>query len=493
MLESETRRHFLKTLGQATLIGITASTLGGCEWILQQIRNRPMRRDLATLAASDPDIVTYQAAVAAMKALPSSDPRNWQRQADIHQNFCPHGNWFFLPWHRAYLLYFEQICRELTGNQRFALPYWNWTCNRTIPAVFQGGTSNPLFHPGRVASPPAALADGSVGPGVIDAILDETNFLLFASGQATSQRPGTPGVYGPLEGNPHNTLHGFIGGDMGNFQSPRDPIFWTHHNMIDRIWYDWNVVRGNANTNDPVWANYTFTGNFVDGKGNGINIQSGILVLAPLLSYQYDNSPITSCGAFGLSRAKIDSVALRRFLEQGAPVNIKTLRTFQAVEAVEVPVGGTLSRALRARDPSVAETALSAADTRVLIRVAGVQQPPSGDFFVRVFVDKPDATAATPISDPHYAGSFAFFTDPKGHAHGPNEAAFLVDATKTIERLNQHNRIRSGDEVTLQLVAVRMTDQPLRQKTLPLNRLEIQLVKSEATQPKPFGLAQERK
>ena len=76
----------------------------------------------------------------------------------------------------------------------------------------------------------------------MDAILDEPNFNLFASDPAGTLRP--PVGYGTLEGTPDNSVHGFVGGVMGSFQSPRDPIFWTHHNMIERVWWDWNGVRG---------------------------------------------------------------------------------------------------------------------------------------------------------------------------------------------------------------------------------------------------------
>ena len=115
-IENPSRRAVLATLAHAALLGLGGATLGGCEHIRRKIAQRRTRRDLATLAANDPIIETYRAAVAAMKALPASDPRNWNRQAQIHFDLCPHSNWFFLPWHRAYLLYFEQICCELTGN-----------------------------------------------------------------------------------------------------------------------------------------------------------------------------------------------------------------------------------------------------------------------------------------------------------------------------------------------------------------------------------------
>ena len=46
-----------------------------------------------------------------MLGLPATDPRNWYRYALIHALDCPHGNWWFLPWHRGYLGWFERICR----------------------------------------------------------------------------------------------------------------------------------------------------------------------------------------------------------------------------------------------------------------------------------------------------------------------------------------------------------------------------------------------
>ena len=55
------------------------------------------RRTVRGMTANDPDLAAMQRAVAAMKALPQSDARNWIRFADIHRNFCPHGNWYFLP------------------------------------------------------------------------------------------------------------------------------------------------------------------------------------------------------------------------------------------------------------------------------------------------------------------------------------------------------------------------------------------------------------
>src|SRR5688500_14408928 len=98
-------RHVMGSLSRRTVLKsgaalALASTIPAGEAEAQAVLTR---RSVGTLAGNDPIIVSYRQAVSAMRALPSSDPRNWTRQAQIHLNFCPHGNWFFLPWHRAYL------------------------------------------------------------------------------------------------------------------------------------------------------------------------------------------------------------------------------------------------------------------------------------------------------------------------------------------------------------------------------------------------------
>lgn len=86
---------------------------------------------------------SYARAVRAMLALPPEDPRNWYRQAIIHTLDCPHGNWWFLPWHRGYLGWFEQVCRELSGDPQFALPYWDWTAEQRLPEGMFDGVLDP--------------------------------------------------------------------------------------------------------------------------------------------------------------------------------------------------------------------------------------------------------------------------------------------------------------------------------------------------------------
>ena len=72
-----------------------------------------VRRSVTDLGAARSSPISAPSAPCC--ALPPTDPRNWYRQAIIHLLDCPHANWWFLPWHRGYLLHFEEICRQLSG------------------------------------------------------------------------------------------------------------------------------------------------------------------------------------------------------------------------------------------------------------------------------------------------------------------------------------------------------------------------------------------
>lgn len=65
--------------------------------------------------------------------------RNWAGAA--------HNSPTFLPWHRQFLDLFEKMLREVSGNPRLSLPYWDWTDPESTAAVFaddfMGGNGDP--------------------------------------------------------------------------------------------------------------------------------------------------------------------------------------------------------------------------------------------------------------------------------------------------------------------------------------------------------------
>jgi tyrosinase len=58
-----------------------------------------------------------------------------------------HGGPLFLPWHRLFLVLFEDALREVSGNKDITVPYWDWTDAQSTASVFQddfmGGNGNP--------------------------------------------------------------------------------------------------------------------------------------------------------------------------------------------------------------------------------------------------------------------------------------------------------------------------------------------------------------
>ena len=467
MAHQFSRRDFMKGAAGMTALAIATLT-GGCELTritTERIRRRPTRRDLTKLSPTHPIMETYRHAVTAMKALPTSDPRNWSNQADIHFNYCPHGNWYFLPWHRVYLHYFEEICRELTGDNSFALPYWNWTANPKVPDAFWGTSANPLFHSPRSATPASSASTSIVGPANMQSILSEPNFIVFASNPAVGQRDVTG--YGRLEGGPHNHIHGFVGGTMGNFHSPLDPIFWTHHNMIECCWVHWNLKGQHPNTNDANWLDHKFT-EFVDRNGNAVSITVNQTLLYPILLYQYEDCfPPPATGAKAMSDRELEE-----FVRRGARVKLDFLHQAMLREEATVDIDRPTSKRIPLKGDIKGMFLNPTAPNRVLLTIGEVELPKNSDLYVRVFVNKPDATPETSTDDPHYAGSFAFFNGHRGDT-ATTTSQFIVDVTDAMRRLQQQRAFAESVDPVVQLVAVPYPGREVQERRFRFNRLEL--------------------
>lgn len=203
------------------------------------------------------NIRALSSAYAKMQRRTPSDNRSWTYWAEYHgfngfdcwhhgsqgSNNYPYD--LFLPWHRAFLLYFELVVfADDAGGT--ALPWWDWTSavshEHGIPASFAaaevGGQPNPLASgpvPASLRTHPPRTTRRPGRPGqlpsrkTIEGILTLTSFEDFSS-QLQNQ---------------HDLIHGWTGGDMGVIAtSAFDPIFWSHHCMIDRVWYLWQLRHG---------------------------------------------------------------------------------------------------------------------------------------------------------------------------------------------------------------------------------------------------------
>ena len=440
---------------------------------------------------------SYTKAIEAMLILKPDHPHNWFRNAFVHLMDCPHGNWWFYVWHRGYLGYFEETIRKLSGDQTFAIPYWDWTVQPEIPQVmfdyvltptdkaFEPYTRNldvftafiqPAMKtywnslntaqrnqlnirgyntfdlmwndvtgngdPGNMAfattanarylsrqNPkldPATAQDCS--PDVIKAGLkpieyyNENVSLSFTSSKTPSHMtpPGSNTKFSTIEGLPHNKVHNCIGGvgplnpgpygNMTNFLSPVDPIFFLHHSNIDRLWDVWTRKQEKA----------------------------GYPILPPepdrtTLSQEQFLFYVRADGQFvGASKAG-EYLSTARFGYEYEPgFGDKLLETSKAQKPGKTQVKGTVqgNRAMLSLPSSAVKEHL-AASAGTLVAEVTVPHPATGSQTreFHVLVGAPEGEAADPTS-PYFAGTVAFFGN-MSHAHGtPGDATFAVPLPK---------------------------------------------------------------
>jgi tyrosinase len=185
----------------------------------------------------------------------------WHHQQNAHS---AQQLQLFLPWHRAYLYSWEMAMRDRVPG--VTLPWWDWTLGpprqNGIPAIFADtnlngqpnpllgfqinlpNTKPPLMHmTARSPQSPAELPTSAE----VDDLLLRTDWNDFTDA---------------LE-DIHDRIHGWVSGDMGIVATAAyDPIFWSHHAMIDRIWWLWQKQNGNSNIStdllDAVLAPFNF-------------------------------------------------------------------------------------------------------------------------------------------------------------------------------------------------------------------------------------------
>lgn len=496
------RRVFLK---EALGTGLSLGALGSLTGCLGDIDRRgndgvpPVRRSFASLEkSSDPNgiVDTYKEAVKIMKGKPSSNPHSWEYQAHIHGrvgwNECEHGSWMFFPWHRAYLFYFEDICRKLTDNKDFALPYWNWVQNPTVPDAFWGGSSNPLYDSTRTITPREPISPRYVAPPVIGGILNDPNFLRFAGGwdDALDQPSFPKGTgAGECESPTHNGVHVEVGGNMASAASPLDPLFWVHHGMIDYLWWVWNAVRRNPVTNDSDWFNGTappmtngLGGDFFDINGDTVtdqDISPFKTLLMPLVSYRYEKSFVGTNATMGAGQigndvalankipaaaaqiepetpddgielAGKDTEELRSFIKEGAEVELELVERVPVGEdELEVHVGDPLSLVSDVSVEDVRSYLTGEKKGRLSLSAKEIEPPRHEDFFTAILVNQLEAIGELTLDNPHYAGGFAFFTSKEPEM----KFSYSVDVTDALYVLYQEGILEEEDQLSFQLIA----------------------------------------
>jgi tyrosinase len=199
------------------------------------------RRDASEMSESQLD--AFRESIAAAQKLTDADDRSYQYWAGIHglplPESCHHHDSLFLPWHRAYLYFFEKDLQDRVPG--VTLPWWNWVRRDAgseggLPAAYKKAplSWSPIQPRGQRLSAEKKTWRQEQGPtshflptaAQVKAVLDNTSFIAFQT---------------QLE-NLHNGVHLWVAGTMEwPSVAAYDPVFWAHHSMIDRLWYLWQL------------------------------------------------------------------------------------------------------------------------------------------------------------------------------------------------------------------------------------------------------------
>lgn len=449
-----------------------------------------------TSAFSSSVMLNYAKAVNVMKSRPVHDPSSWTYQAAIHGtkaavpagadwNQCQHGTWFFLPWHRMYIWFFEKIVREAmkeagadpTG---WALPYWNYSDGplgvvATLPFAFReralpDGSPNPLYlpYPNRNENSPNDQQQGVglIGAGINDGGQIPPVYVSYAKAFALSNfgyppRPD-PSFAGPrtgfshggsqhgqLEQLPHDQVHVFTGGASSEADCTKgwmsdpdcaaaDPIFWLHHSNIDRLWKRWLETPRMVNPTDQAWLGRQYRFYDPDSRTFVTMRPTDVLDTAAQLGYVYDDDPAPvslalqpSAAAVSPARAAAPGPAAvtRTELASAGPLTL-------ASEATSVT--GTVST-----PPPPTQTLLTAGPgepQELSLTLGNVVREENAPIVFDVYLNLPDDQPPEPKSI-YYVGHMTFFGH--GHHHGtddPTEEQARTSFSYVITNLVQEQR-----------------------------------------------------
>ncbi|QDZ20169.1 tyrosinase [Chloropicon primus] len=220
----------------------------------------------------------------------------------------------FLPWHRVYLRRMERELQKIDPG--VTIPYWNWALDSEDPLGspvlsddFFGSTGDPENS--------YCVVDGSFGDASNETCVqrgiarDSGGFLTLADLKEVLMRNEDYGRFvNTLENGLglHGHLHMFLGGNMANVNSPKDPLFYVHHSFVDMLWWRWQKMHNRMGS--PAY------------KGNAS---------APLYPFKESASDVFSAEEMGytysnpLERDPKDNATIPCYLEKGGERDIVSL------------------------------------------------------------------------------------------------------------------------------------------------------------------------
>jgi hypothetical protein len=211
-----------------------------------------VRRNLADFQPDD--VEKLRLAFNGMMGRDPDHPQSYFTLAGIHwlpgpEFYCRHHENAYNPWHRAYLMVFEDALRSVEGCEDVTLPYWDITASEIPPVLFEEPfdtytipqelcTLNGFCYPqGHVTQryAPQLILDNIANydiPQTITDALGHSHWERFNGWDAGRTQDGIIRA--------HDAGHGAGGLTLANQDiAAFDPLFWFFHANWDRLWWKW--------------------------------------------------------------------------------------------------------------------------------------------------------------------------------------------------------------------------------------------------------------
>jgi Common central domain of tyrosinase/Polyphenol oxidase middle domain len=220
----------------------------------------------------------------------------------------------FFGWHRMYLYYFERVLRWAASDGTLRMPYWDYTDpqQELLPPEFRD-KSSALYDAKRNPGINAGAAKLNSNSTNVDSFLTEPDYFTYELG---------------IEENVHGYVHCTIGprcpvAHMGDVPvASNDPIFYSHHANIDRLWACW---QSNHKLPAGAWQDQPFS--FVDETGTLQTQPVKNFLNSSTLGYVYDN--VGKCTRAGGQIAL--NLTLEQAVAEGKPLQKNTLAAAKSV------------------------------------------------------------------------------------------------------------------------------------------------------------------
>ncbi len=431
--------------------------------------------------------------------LGASDAMPDQSDTDTFWEQCQHGSWYFLPWHRGYLIALEAAVRDAIKQANgpadtWALPYWNYFKPKQngLPPAFgskdwpDGKGDNPLFVEQRYG--PADDGKVYVAMNQVDLkALGHRNFV----GAATGGSPGfggpstkfhhSRGAHGGLESQPHDMVHSLVGGGdeqrFGVMSDPDtaglDPIFWLHHANIDRLWEVWKKTpTAKGDPTDPKWV----------GGPTGIGQRKFVMPMPDGTSWTYTPGQMSDLSKLSYTYDDLTPPAVAPPMPQrlqilgaspetaarlmGAPVAAPEQEDVELLGANEAPmpvVGASASADVQLKDnvrtklsASSAMRAASVLPDRVFLNLENVTGRNDAAVF-NIYINVP--AGQDPAQHPERkAGSISLFgvssASNPDRGHAGEGISFVLEISAIVDQLHLGDELTAG-KLHVQLVPLR--------------------------------------